>query len=71
MSNLTDEDLCNTSVHPYYSSIGSQIRHVLDFYNCVLKIDSEKRVDLTARPRNTQIVEQYDYAKDYLNINFR
>ena len=31
--NLTDEQLSDASVSPYYSSIGSHLRHILDFYD--------------------------------------
>lgn len=67
LSNLTDEDLCNTSVSPYYSSIGSHIRHILDFYDCVLKKDSNSRIDLTARSRNKDVESHCLDATSYLN----
>ena len=66
LANLSDEDLCNTSVSPYYSSIGSHIRHILDFYDCVLNIDSENRVDLTARSRNKAVESHCENAMQYL-----
>ena len=67
LTNLADEDLCNTSVSPYYSSIGSHIRHILDFYDCVLNIDSENRIDLTARSRNKDVESHCQNATEYLN----
>ena len=68
LANLADEDLCNTTVSPYHSSIGSHIRHILDFYECVLSIDSENRVDLTARSRNKAIEIHCQEALQYLNL---
>lgn len=68
LSNLTDEVLCETSIPPYYSSIGSHIRHILDFYDCILKMDSSKQVDLTARTRNKRVESDCKIASCYLNI---
>ena len=67
LNNLTDHELSNTTVPPYYSSIGSHIRHILDFYDCILKIDSEKKIDLTARSRNTDVETNCKIADQYLN----
>jgi hypothetical protein len=68
LSNLTNEELCNNSVSPYYSSLGCHIRHILDFYDCVLNIDSDYRVDLTARKRNNKVECNCDDAVQYLNL---
>lgn len=68
LSNLTNEELSNNSVSPYYSSLGCHIRHILDFYDCVLDIDSKKRIDLTARKRNNNVECNCEDAEQYLNI---
>ena len=68
LEKLTDEELCNRTVSPYYSSIGTHIRHILDFYECVFNVDSKSVIDLTARPRNAEVETKCDYAKDYLEI---
>ncbi|MCF6296132.1 MAG: DinB family protein [Flavobacteriaceae bacterium] len=68
LSILTNEELSNTTVAPYYSSIGSHIRHVLDFYECVLNIDCDKRIDLTARKRNNDVETNCEIALQYLNV---
>lgn len=67
LANLTDEQLCDSTVSPYYSSIGSHIRHILDFYDCVLNIDSDSRIDLTARSRNKDVESHCLDATSYLN----
>lgn len=67
LANLTDEQLSDTSVSPYHSSIGSHIRHILDFYYCILNRDSKNRVDLTARCRNKDIESCSNLATDYLD----
>ena len=68
LSNLTNEELCNNSVSPYYSSLGCHIRHILDFYDCVLNIDSNNRIDLTARKRNNNVETSCEIAIQYLNV---
>jgi hypothetical protein len=68
LSNLIDKELSNASVAPYYSSIGSHIRHILDFYDCVLNIDSDNRIDLSARKRNKDVETNCEVALQYLNV---
>ena len=68
LDEISNEQLSNCSVPPYYSSIGSHIRHILDFYDCILKMDSSKQVDLTARTRNKRVESDCKIASCYLNI---
>ncbi|PWH81540.1 hypothetical protein DIS18_14775 [Algibacter marinivivus] len=68
LDNLSNEQLCDASVSPYYSSIGCHIRHILDFYDCIFSMDSENKVDLTARSRNKDVESDCDCAQDYLNF---
>ena len=67
LANLTNEQLSNPSVSPYYSSIGSHIRHILDFYDCILNKDLSNRIDLTARSRNKYVENCCHLATEYLN----
>jgi len=67
LSSLSNDVLCNTSIPPYHSSIGSHIRHILDFYDCILKMDSNKQIDLTARSRNKMVESNCEIADSYLN----
>lgn len=67
LANLTDGQLSDTSVSPYHSSIGSHIRHILDFYHCILNRDFKNRIDLTARCRNKDIESCSNLATDYLD----
>ncbi|SFZ94618.1 hypothetical protein SAMN05428642_104282 [Flaviramulus basaltis] len=67
LDNLEDDLLCDSSVSPYYSSIGSHVRHILDFYECIFNINSENQIDLTARSRNKEVESKCNYASDYLN----
>ncbi|HEY5689589.1 MAG TPA: DinB family protein [Yeosuana sp.] len=71
ISILNDELLCNATIPPYRSSIGSHIRHILDFYDCILNRTSEVHIDLTLRRRNvlveTNCTEALKYHKDITN----
>ena len=62
LSVLSNQDLCNISIPPYYSCIGSHVRHILDFYDCILEGYSQGYIDLTNRARDTRIHEDCDYA---------
>ncbi|AXT63462.1 DinB family protein [Aquimarina sp. AD10] len=42
----------DVSVGPYYSSIGSHIRHTLDFFDCIINGLDSNNIDLTARKRD-------------------
>lgn len=64
---LTNAQLSDTSVAPYYSSIGSHIRHILDFYDCILTLDSDRCIDFTARRRNKEVEHCCNKALAYLN----
>ena len=62
---LSDEQLSNASVSPYYSSIGSHLRHIFDFYDCIIN-RTECHVDLTNRKRNLDAETKCDSALCYL-----
>ncbi|WP_158848982.1 hypothetical protein [Algibacter sp. L1A34] len=68
LNKLSDDDLCNASVSPYYSSIGSHVRHILDFYDCIFNKNEDNIIDLTARCRNLDVETQCNSASNYLNI---
>ena len=67
LNNLTDDVLCDSTVSPYYSSIGSHIRHILDFYDCIFNLNSNNKIDLTARSRNIEVETKCETATCYLN----
>ncbi|MFD0989033.1 hypothetical protein ACFQ1R_02885 [Mariniflexile jejuense] len=67
LDNLNDSSLSDTSVSPYYSSIGTHIRHILDFYECIFNINSNNQIDLTSRSRNKQVESECKSSKQYLN----
>ncbi|WP_203258854.1 DinB family protein [Hyunsoonleella ulvae] len=65
LDNLSNAQLSDASVSPYYSSIGCHIRHILDFYDCIFNAE-EGKVDLTARSRNKAVECDCGCAADYL-----
>ncbi len=64
---LSNEELSDASVSPYYSSVGSHLRHIFDFYYCSLEFNSEGKIDLTSRKRDLTVESCCDSATDYLN----
>lgn len=62
LSTITDETLRDHSIPPYYSCIGSHIRHILDFYDCILSGIEDANIDLTNRARDTRMHSDCNYA---------
>jgi len=56
----------NASVGPYYSSIGSHIRHTLDFFDCILDGLDSNNIDLTARKRDENLSSNKEFAIDHI-----
>ncbi|EDP96206.1 hypothetical protein U8527_14940 [Kordia algicida OT-1] len=52
---INDSSYCCKEVGPYYSSVGSHIRHVLDFYKCIFNGLEKKYVNLVSRERDQRI----------------
>ena len=61
---LNDAQLSDCSVPPYNSSIGSHLRHILDFYDCTLV--KGNKIDLSARKRQIDIETNCNAALKYL-----
>jgi len=57
LQSIDDSQYSNTSIAPYYSSIGGHTRHILDVFNCIFDGLETKEVNLAARNRN-ELVEQ-------------
>jgi len=55
---ISDEEYSNTSIAPYYSSIGGHMRHILDVFDCIFNGIIERDINLIERTRN-QSVENY------------
>ncbi len=51
LESMSDETYSDTSIAPYYSSIGVHMRHVLDVFECIFDGIEMGKVDLSARKR--------------------
>jgi len=67
LSRLSDDELSDSSVSPYYSSIGSHLRHIYDFYECSLTLNDNGKIDLTSRKRDLSVETCCVSAIDYLD----
>ena len=66
LSSLSNEDLSNHSVSPYYSCIGSHVRHILDFYDCIIEGIDERTIDLTNRKRDERMHSDCNYTLSHV-----
>jgi len=62
LESISNDDLGDDSVSPYYSCIGSHIRHILDFYDCIFDCIASEKVNLINRNRDERIHSDCDYA---------
>ncbi|MEZ4796413.1 MAG: hypothetical protein R2785_04525 [Flavobacteriaceae bacterium] len=67
LESLSNDDLSDHTIPPYYSCIGSHIRHILDFYDCIFEGIASEKVNLIHRNRDERIHSDCDYA--VLNVN--
>lgn len=55
---ISDEEYSNTSIAPYFSSIGGHMRHILDVFDCVFEGLNSNNINLINRKRN-ELAENY------------
>jgi len=55
---ISDDEYSNTTIAPYYSSIGGHMRHILDVFDCVFEGLDSKDINLINRKRN-ELAENY------------
>ena len=71
---ISDNEYSNTTIAPYYSSIGGHMRHILDVFDCLFEGLPTNDINLINRKRN-ELAEQYtkngiEYFEDVLkNLN--
>jgi len=53
LNSITDSEYSDETLPPYFSSIGCNIRHVLDAFTAIIKGFESGHVDFTDRKRNT------------------
>ena len=67
LNNISDEQYSDCSVPPYYSSIGNNMRHILDVFSCIFKGINEGNIDFSDRARNELAQVQTKFGIDYFN----
>jgi len=67
LNNISDEHYSNTSIAPYYSSIGSHVRHILDVFDCVFEGLESAEVNLINRKRNNLAENFTEHGIQYFN----
>ncbi|KAA1244007.1 DinB family protein [Aquimarina sp. RZ0] len=63
---IDSDTYCNVSVGPYYSSVGSHIRHTLDFFDCIINGLDTNDIDLTLRKRDEVLSTDKEAAKAHI-----
>lgn len=66
IDSISPETYINDSVGPYHSSIGSHLRHALDFFDCIIDGLQSNNIDLTARKRDEVISTNPEAAKNHI-----
>ncbi|WP_457615828.1 DinB family protein [Lutibacter sp.] len=68
---ITDEAYSDTSIAPYYSSIGSHMRHILDVFDCVFEGLPFAEINLINRKRNHQAEIYTEKGIAYFNATIK
>lgn len=58
LKNISDNEYSNSTIAPYYSSIGGHMRHILDVFDCVFEGMASNEINLINRKRN-ELSENY------------
>tara|TARA_R110001583_G_scaffold2879_1_gene19850 strand:+ start:329 stop:823 length:495 start_codon:yes stop_codon:yes gene_type:complete len=64
---ISNEQYCNTSIAPYYSSIGTHMRHILDIFDCIFEGLETSDINLINRKRNELSENYIEYGIKYFN----
>ncbi|MCK4562509.1 MAG: DinB family protein [Flavobacteriaceae bacterium] len=64
---IDDNQYNDSSVAPYYSSIGIHMRHILDVFDCIFDGLEAKKVDLSARKRNELAEKKVSFGLVYFD----
>ncbi|MGG8498115.1 DinB family protein [Tenacibaculum sp. TC6] len=65
LNSINDEEYSDKSVAPYYSSIGTHMRHVLDVFSCIFNGLETGNVDFSDRKRNVLAEEKISEGLTY------
>lgn len=64
---ISDDEYSNTTIAPYYSSIGGHMRHVLDVFECVFEGLDTGVINLINRKRNEKAENYTEHGIHYFN----
>jgi uncharacterized damage-inducible protein DinB len=64
---MDDTQYSDSSIPPYYSSIGIHMRHILDVFDCIFDGLESKKVDLSARKRNELAEKNVQFGLQYFD----
>lgn len=62
LKHISNDIYTDTSLPPYYSSIGGHIRHILDVFDCASAVLTNGQVNLIARERDARIETDKTFA---------
>ncbi|CAL2075528.1 DinB family protein [Tenacibaculum sp. 190524A02b] len=68
LENISNEEYSNKSVAPYFSSIGTHMRHVLDVFSCIFNGLECCTVDFSCRERNKLAEEETKEGIKYFHF---
>ena len=68
---ISDEDYSNTSIAPYYSSIGGHMRHILDVFDCIFEGLESNNVNLINRKRNKLAEDYTETGIEYFDVTIQ
>ena len=68
LNSISDEEYSNKSVPPYFSSIGCNMRHVLDAFKSIFEGIEKNEIDFSNRIRNTICEEKTSEGIAYFNF---
>jgi uncharacterized damage-inducible protein DinB len=64
---ITDEQYSDCTIPPYYSSIGNNMRHILDIFSCIFNGFHKDCVDFSDRERNELAQLKTEHGIAYFN----
>ncbi|WP_299055706.1 DinB family protein [uncultured Polaribacter sp.] len=67
LNSISDEQYSNTTIPPYFSSIGCNMRHVLDAFSSIFNGLDEGYIDFTDRKRNVLCEQTTAAGISYFN----
>jgi uncharacterized damage-inducible protein DinB len=67
LQTIDDTQYSNSSIAPYFSSIGIHVRHILDVFDCIFAGLETNSIDLSARKRNELAENKVAFGLTYFN----